>query len=319
MAKSLSEYADWLDERDLIWPRAPAIQPANATPYVKPLTGIKAVTWSVYGTLLRITDGELLHDHPQELRMQVAMDKTIGEFNMWHSMVRKPGDPWRQMYAVYQKFLDQERMAGTGRRGDVPEVDSRAVWRLIVDRLCKKEYAWESSLYGDEDELAEKIAYFFHRSLQGTEAAPHALRTLLAVIDAGLMQSLLGDGQCFTLVQLMRGLRAQGAVPPPDQLLALDRAVLSFLEGVRTPSETLYRRSIQRFGQAGIAPKQVLHVGCRLRDDLAVAKSLGLRTALYAGDKLSLRASKSEIGNPALKPDRLLTDLNQLRDVLAIG
>ncbi|HMF12953.1 MAG TPA: HAD family hydrolase, partial [Gemmataceae bacterium] len=76
MAKSLQEYADWLDERHLLWPAAPAPVPPKATPYHKPVADIRAVTWSVYGTLLTISDGRLLHLHPDPLCMEVALDKT---------------------------------------------------------------------------------------------------------------------------------------------------------------------------------------------------------------------------------------------------
>ena len=107
MAKSLLEYAEWLTERNLRWPAAPAIESAKATPYVKPLTGIRAVTWNVYGTLLRITDGELLFQHPQAIRMEIALDKTIQEFNMWNSMTRKPGKPWEYLQQLYLNAVDE--------------------------------------------------------------------------------------------------------------------------------------------------------------------------------------------------------------------
>ena len=80
MGKSLEEYADWLDEReDVKFPRPPRVDPPKAAPYVKPLRGIRVVLWDVYGALLRIADGELLVRHPQELRMEIALDKTIKE------------------------------------------------------------------------------------------------------------------------------------------------------------------------------------------------------------------------------------------------
>ena len=320
MAKTLSEYADWLEERKLIWPKVPPMTPPKATPYLKPLTGIRAVTWSVYGTLLRISDGELLFDHPQELRMQVAMEKTIHEFNMWHSMPRKPGEPWKQLYEKYADLLEQRRMTGTrSSPGDFPEVDCRDIWKTVVKRLQAKEYQYDRSLYGDEDELSEKIAFFFHSSLQGTEPSPHAARALLAVNDAGLVQTLLGDAQCFTLIQLLRALRSQSTLPPPGDLFAFEYLSLSFQEEVRTPSPSLYRNCLRRFHAEGISPDQVLHIGCRLKDDVAVAKSLGMRTALYAADAMALRATKEEIADSELRPDRLLTDLAQVRDVLAIG
>ena len=121
------------------------------------------------------------------------------------------------------------------------------------------------------------------------------------------------------MMQLLRDLRGQGPVPDPGQLFALDQAVLSFQAGVRAPSESLYRKSVRRWRRAGIKPAEVLHIGCRLTDDLAAAKAAGMRTALYAADKTALRASQAEMANPDLRPDRLLTDLGQVRDVLAIG
>jgi len=62
----------------------------------------------------------------------------------------------------------------------------------------------------------------------------------------------------------------------------------------------------------------VLHVGSRLRNDLAVAKRLGMKTALYAGDSSSFEASKDDIRDPELRPDRLLTELTQVLTVLGI-
>ena len=98
MPQSLSEFAEWLDGQDHSWPVPPPVQPVKATPFTKPLDGIAAVTWSVYGTLLRISDGCLHLDHPVQLRMQVAMEKTIKTFNMWQSMSRKAGAPWEYLY-----------------------------------------------------------------------------------------------------------------------------------------------------------------------------------------------------------------------------
>ena len=54
---TLQEYIEGLENRNLVWPQPPPIEPVKATPYIKPLSGIRAVTWSVYGTLLRIAEG----------------------------------------------------------------------------------------------------------------------------------------------------------------------------------------------------------------------------------------------------------------------
>ena len=319
MAKSLLEYAEWLDGRNLVWPQPPKLKAPKATPYLKPLAGIRAVTWSVYGTLLRIADGRLVFNHPQQLRMQVALEKTIQEFNMWHSMGRKPGAPWEYMLQQYTQVLSEQEMAGTKHKGDFPAVNLVAIWRKLIGRLEQKEYQYDAGFYGDLDELSEKVAYFFHRSLQGVEAAPAALRALESVSRAGLTQGLLGDAQPFTLPQLLRAFKAQGTLPPVGDLFASNGLVLSDQEGVRTPSKSLYRQCVERFAALGIEPGEILHVGSRVRDDLAVAKEFGMRTALYAGDKTGLEAAPADLKDPALKPDRLLTDLKQIREVLSLG
>src|ERR1700722_12295365 len=162
MAKTLSEYADWLDERKLIWPAAPKRVPITAKPSIGQLAGIRAVAFSVYGTLVRITDGQLLLQHPQAVRMEIALDKTIKEFNMWNSMTRKPGKPAEGMIVRYARALDEQRMAVTAAPGEVPEVDAAVLWMKLIRQLQQKDYTYEISKYGELEEFAEKVAYFFH-------------------------------------------------------------------------------------------------------------------------------------------------------------
>lgn len=318
MPQSLAEYAEWLSERNLRWPAPPKFEPIAAAPFLKPLPGIKAIAWDVYGTLLRISDGELLFIHPQTMRMEIALDKTIQEFNMWHSMSRKPGKPWEYMLSLYTKAYDDLRLAGSGRKGDLPEIDAARIWFKILEKLDKNDYQYDVDQYGDLEDLSQKIAYFYHSSLQGWEATAGSAATVTALADAGVRQGLLADGQCFTPTQVLRGLQAEGKLAEPMGLISPDLSTLSFLEGVRKPSKSLYLAAAQRFRDAGFSPDQVLFVGSRLREDLVIAKSLGFRTALFAGEKLSLKATAADLKDPAVKPDRLLTQLIQVRDLLGI-
>ena len=316
MPKTLLEYSEILDERNLRWPAPPKVETVNASPATKPMDDVRAVTWSLYGTLLRITDGELLFQHPQAIRMEVAIEKTIHEFNMWNSMTRKPGKPSDSLLPKYLNALEETKLRSSSAKGDLLEIDAAHIWRKLLDLLNKKEYRYDESLYGNLDELAAKVAYFFHSSLQGTEAAPGALATLIALKDGGIRQAALADAQCFTLVQLTRALRNQGLLLHLGDILPESMNTLSYEWGLRKPSIPLYAQTILRFKEVGIEPHQILHVGTRMQDDLAVAKSCGLRTVLYAGDKTSLQATGSDLKNPATRPDRLITELTQLRDIL---
>jgi FMN phosphatase YigB (HAD superfamily) len=319
MALSLSEYLENLHQRpDLLWPKPPPLNPLKATPSCQPIPGIKLVTWSIYGALLHIDEGRLMHLHPQEFRMQIALEKTIKEFNMWNSMSRKPGQPWEYMLRQYKTILEEAGMVSTRRKGDVPELDSRKIWRKIIERLVKNEYAWEESTLGDLDEFAAKVACFFHACLQGTEALPGARDTLLQLMHSGIRCGLLTDAQVFSMPQLLHDFRQQGPIGSLADILSPDLLLLSSQVGLKKPSETLYQQARQQFEQRQISPEQVLHVSHRLQDDLAVAKKYGFHTVLFAADKNSCRVQAADVRNPDWKPDRLITEIRQIRDIVGV-
>ncbi len=317
MPKSLWEYADWLSQRDdLIWPEPPVQSAVKAVPSLKPIPAIKGVVWNIYGTLLRITDGELSQVASQPLRMQIALEKTIQEFNMWQSMYRKPGAPWEYLLSQYQDVLSEMQMTAPVAKGDVPEVSSTRLWRKLISRLEQKEYQYDAEFYGDPDEYAEKVAYFFHASLQGVGAMPRAADVVTAVMNAGLAQGLLADGQSFTLTQLLQVLLPSNRLSPRGLVCTPGCVVISSDVGVKKPSLTLFQTAVEAFSRLGLEPAEVLYVSNRLRDDLSVAKQFGFRTVLFAGDKQSLRASTEDLANPDIRPDRLLTKLTQIRHLL---
>jgi len=319
MPQSLSEYAQWLSERDeLRWPAPPKFHRAKAASHIDPLPDVRAVLWNLYGTLIRISDGELLHLHPQKLRMEVALDKTIHEFNMWQSMTRRPGAPWEYLFTVYRRIVEESQLVGSNRVGDVPEVDSAAVWLRILEMLGQKEYSYDARQYGNLEELSEKVAYFFHSALQGHEAAPEAALALSALAQSGIPQGLLAGAQCFSVVQLTRDLRDQEPGASVANLLHPELLALSYREQVRKPSMTLFAAAYRRLKALNLEPHQVLYVSSRVQDDLAVAKSIGFRTAIYAGEKLGLAVTLEELQNPDVCPDRMLTRLSQIRDVLRL-
>ena len=186
MPQTLTEFAEWLDGQDHTWPVPPPVQPVEATPFAEPIDGIAAVTWSVYGTVLRISDGCLYLDHPQQFRMQVAMEKTIKAFNMWQSMSRKSGAPWEYLYDQYSDCLAIKQMAGTGRTGDLIHVSATDLWEVLIERLVQNEYEIDEAFYGDAEQFAQKVAFFFHQALQGVEAAADAAETISergAIVD----------------------------------------------------------------------------------------------------------------------------------------
>src|SRR5262245_24922074 len=267
MPLSLEQYATWLDGRDLPWPAPPTVQAPRAKPHLVRLPDVRAVLWNVYGTLLAVPFGELLFEHPQPFAMQMALEKTIAEFKMWASMSRKPGQPSEYMGFLYRAQLDEQRLAPSpGEK--FPAILADRVWEGILKKLFQKDYQFDAGFYGSLNEYSRKIAYFFHASLQGTACYPGADRALRTVAGAGLAQGLCGDGQCFTAVQLQRGLDALGGGLRLEDVIPPAVQVLSWEVNAKKPSERLLRHALEQLAAGGVEPAEVLHVGSRVEHDL---------------------------------------------------
>src|SRR5207302_11402641 len=92
--------------------------------------------------------------------------------------------------------------------------------------------------------------------------------------------------------------------------------VLSCDLRAKKPSERLFRQAVTAMADKGISPAEVLHVGSRIQQDLVPARRLGMRTALFAGDRTSLQATPEQLRDPNVRPDVLLTEPNQIADVV---
>ena len=315
MALTLLQYANYLDTRDLSWPSPSEIKRPKAKPCLARLPEVRAITWNVYGTLLVINGGELWFEHPDKFVMDIALDKTIQEFKMWGAMARKPGPPASQLKNMYERILTGQRMLPSPRE-KYPEVLAHRVWEEFIKKLLQNEYTFDAGFYGSLNEFSRKVAYFFHASIQGTGCYPGVSEALTRCRASGLIQGIIADGQCFTVVQLERALCRQDQNSHLDELVNPDLRAFSHELGARKPSERLFRHGLQALADKGISPEEVLHIGSRISLDIVPARRLNMKTALFVGDKASVEATLEELKTCTCRPDVILTELAQLSEVV---
>ena len=68
--------------------------------------------------------------------------------------------------------------------------------------------------------------------------------------------------------------------------------------------------------ELNISPRETLYVGNDMLNDIWTARECGCRTALFAGDSLSLRLREDRPECASLSPDVIITHLDQLLDVI---
>jgi FMN phosphatase YigB (HAD superfamily) len=317
MPYSWPEYFDWLHEKPLKWPQPPPIQPVSAQASIQPLPGIKVVLWDFYGTLVRISDGRLKRLVDDELRMQIAIEKTLEEFSMWQSMTRKPGAPWKYLLSQYRDLLEQLRMTTSCATGDSPMISLADIWSRILDRLLQKEFLWDKAIHGDRERLAQHIGFFYHLSLQGVEVNSEICETLITLKSQGVIQGILGETEEFSLPHFLWMVQDKTGNEVPAGLFDSSLSVMAHNLGLRKSSQTFYKTAEKKLSEQKILPHQVLSVSTRLEGDLEFARRRGWKTALLANDRLSLSATSGQLKEERLKPDRLLTSFRQVIDLLS--
>jgi FMN phosphatase YigB (HAD superfamily) len=142
------------------------------------------------------------------------------------------------------------------------------------------------------------------------------VETLRQLASRGIVQGLLADGQAFTVGQLQRCLKQQDAAFELDTIIPATWRIISAEKKTKKPAEMLFKAAAHAAATKGIDPSEILHIGSNLARDIAPAKKMGFRTALFAGDKNSLAATPDQLKDAAFRPDVLLTELPQILEVI---
>ena len=84
----------------------------------------------------------------------------------------------------------------------------------------------------------------------------------------------------------------------------------SHVVGESKPGTKIFKKVLNELKRGGIKRKEAVYIGNDLEKDIAVAKRLGLKAVLFAGDRNSLR------NNAKAKPDAVITGWEQLEKVV---
>ncbi len=277
--------------RALTSPLAP--QPTGTEPRLDPLTGIRAVLFDIYGTLVISGSGD------------IGLTATAGS-----------GDPFREAWAAaglsestlpaevdgraaLTAQILAEHARGRARGIEHPEVDIVAIWRALLA---------ERGIAPDTERL-RRLALEYELRVNPVWPMPGLAQVIAALADRALILGIVSNAQFYTPLMLHAFLeRSMSAAGFDPRCCAW-----SYREGIAKPSTAIYVPALTGLDEHhGIRPEQVLYIGNDLRNDIRPARALGLRTALFAGDRRSLRLREDDPQTRGTRPDRVITALAQI-------
>jgi len=263
--------------------------PTGLVPAIPAQADIKAVLFDVYGTLFISGSGDISLAQAAA-RSDGALAALLEKFNI----KIPPHNFQEQFFAAVKDSHARSRQQGIA----YPEVKIDAIWQAVA---------------GFEDlARARQFAIEYEVLVNPVGPMPHLAAVLEICRTAGAAMGIISNAQFFTPLLFDWFLDA-----PPEKLgFSPDLLLYSWEWGLAKPSEKLFETAARRLADRGIGPEKVLYVGNDMRNDILPARSVGFLTALFAGDKRSLRLRKNNFLCAALTPDLVITDLIQLADWL---
>ena len=261
---------------------------------------VKAVLFDIYGTLLVSGSGDI--SLAQERENHFSLEKALDLADI--SLAILDGELSKRLTKEIKSFHALQKEKGA----DYPEVDIIYIWHRVLKSLED-----EALLEGEITTHALALLSAYHEIISNPVWEMPGARSLLpALRDKGMPLGIISNAQYYTPLTLEK----IAGVSLNEIGFSHDLCSWSYQLLRGKPSRVLFEAPLKILSDRGISANEVLYVGNDMLNDIYTAHEWGCRTALFAGDQRSLRLREEDDRCGSLKPDLIITDLNQLKDIL---
>ena len=193
-----------------------------------------------------------------------------------------------------------------------PEVNIIEIWERVVHCAMNQHL-----VKADGYDKIKCLTFVFEVLSNKVYPMPGMKEILSAMNDKGIAVGIVSNAQFYTPIIMNYFLYHKNG---NDSIEGIDPhlQIFSYKEKAAKPETLLFHRVLQRLeSKHNIKPHECLFVGNDMYKDIWPAQQMGIKTALFAGDKrsLRLRTEKPELEN--VRPDFTITELSQLTSVVS--
>ncbi len=281
--------------------------PTGATVRLQPLQNIRAVLFDVYGTIMISGSGEV--GTVADGGFATAWADAFQAMDL--PMPIPPAEGVERLHGVIRAEQARLRREGT----EYPEIDIVEVWRRLLADLgvtLGSSTPDEAGRAADEDACLQRLAAEYEARANPVWPMPGLGETLAYLRESGRQLGIISNAQFFTprlFPALLSATLEDLGVAPTWQFY-------SYRCQRAKPGMALYEQAVSSLAAVDIFPSETLYVGNDLLNDVLPADNCGLRTALFAGDKRSLRLRAGDERVASVAADLVIVDLRQLIDCL---
>jgi len=262
---------------------------------------IQAVYVDVYGTILISGTEPMMRKNEDRNRM--LLGQTYQSFGIDDSD-EILNSSIRTLKSLIEESHREQKAEGT----DHPEVDIIEIWEDLIAEVFGRYDPGELT----KEQIPVLLTDFVSR-YDEPWLMPGLEEMLTGLSERGIGTGIISNSQFYTPLTL-EALSGKTMV----ELGFEERDCFwSYEEQIAKPSVFFYEKAARHLkDKYGLSAGEVLFVGNDMLNDVYPAREAGFITALFAGDKRSLRLREDDDRCAGLKPDMVITELVQILRLL---
>ena len=268
--------------------------PKGIEAVIPQLSGIKAVVFDIYGTVVCSAAGEI--------HTNISTNHAVFEVPELSISIAMP-----IVQDHITEYVQKSHTIFKAQGIQYPEIDAIEMWQHIILSI-------QGNAIKHYD--AALCAVYYEIYNNPTALMPYALKSLEAIQHAGYKLGIVSNAQFYT--PLMLDALCNSANKAVYEALRFDIQVWSYLQREGKPSTRLYELMLEQCAKYDISAHEVLYIGNDKRNDVYPASVLGIHTLLFAGDRISYKPRLEDKKVSAIIPDGVITCLSQILEVLDI-
>lgn len=273
-------------------------------PKLQRIEGVKVIAYDFYGTLFLSGVGDIgVDDGEPDENVLLEVLSTAG-------VIVKNREAGNAGFKIYNEVVENSISTLKNEGIEYPEPDIRQVWKKILAQMKRDELI----SFHESENLYESISIEFEGRMNPVWPMPNVVETLHHFKKEGYTQSIISNSQFYTPIVLEalteQSLKELGFT---DDLLHW-----SYVEQMKKPGLQFYENYLKKIKifDSDLNPENILYIGNDMLKDIYPAKTVGMRTALFAGDERSLKWRKEDSRCNKILPDLIITDFSQLKDCI---
>jgi putative hydrolase of the HAD superfamily len=284
--------------------------PSETDPVLKKGEDIKAFIFDIYGTLLISSSGDINQTEVSAKNLRSALK----EAKIQVPDAIRPGENSRmeRILEDYVSHIKNYLNENSNEKILYPEVNILGIWEDVIAKAVKKKW-----LKTTKESDIRYLTFVFELLSNHVYPMP-GMKEVVTVLDKmGKIMGIVSNSQFYTPMIMNYFLGNDELDSEEIKPFDPDLTVYSFKLQRAKPDISLFNQVIPVLKEKhGLEPADALFIGNDMYNDIYPAAEAGFQTALFAGDRRSLRWREEKEEVKGIRADFIITELVQLLEIL---